>query len=92
MTAVEVPQHLQSALAVYPRCDRQTQRAPGVVERCALASEWAVRCNECQSTAFLCEKHGAAIARVEMVKQCPVCLTKGIVPLRWTFIRLRFGS
>lgn len=89
---VEVPEPLKASLSEYPRCDRRTERAPGITERCALTSEWAVRCNTCSGTAFLCEGHSAAIADRQTVVRCPACGTAGIVPLRWTFIHLRCGS
>ena len=94
MTAVEVPQNLQLALADYPACELRTKRPGGIVERCAKPSEWAIRCNNarCRMTTLFCDEHAAPVAELQTVQACAGCRTTGIVPLRWTFIYLRRAS
>jgi Holliday junction resolvase RusA-like endonuclease len=62
----EMPVHLKIALADYPQCDKRTQRAPGIVERCAKPSEWGVRCNHCGATSLLCEDHAALVQNLDV--------------------------
>ncbi|PZE89970.1 hypothetical protein [Curtobacterium sp. MCBD17_008] len=92
MTAVRVPANLQAALTDYPRCDKRTRRTPEHVERCAKTSEWGIRCNHCGATALVCEEHGAEVANLQKPQGCSACNTVGLVPLRWTFYRLRCSS
>lgn len=92
MSAVEVPAALQLALADYPRCEKRTRRAPGVVERCAKPSEWGIRCKRCGMVTLLCEEHAAPVAQTQTVQACAGCGAAGIVPLRWAFHRLRCES
>ena len=92
MSAVELPVHLQIALAEYPQCEKRTRRTPDHVERCAKPSEWAMRCNHCGAVSFVCAEHGAEIADRQRPQACSACNTVGLVPLRWTWIHLRCGS
>lgn len=92
MTAVKVPANLQAALTDYPQCDKQTWRTPEHTERCAKPSEWGVRCIHCGAVALLCEEHGAFVASRQKPQACSACNTVGLVPLRWTFYRLRCTS
>jgi hypothetical protein len=92
VTAVELPVHLQIALAEYPQCEKRTRRTPEHVERCAKPSEWGIRCNKCGAVTLLCDEHGALVTDLQTVQACSVCKTAGLVPLRWTFIHLRCGS
>lgn len=92
MSAVELPVHLRIALADYPQCDKRTRRTADIVERCAKPSEWGIRCNHCGEVSFLCEEHASLVANLQRPQACAACRAVGLVPLRWTFHRLRCDS
>lgn len=88
MTAVELPVNLRIELADYPPCEKRTERAPAIVERCAKPSEWSVTCNNCGLIVLLCDEHAKFLADRQKPQACSGCHQVRLVPLGWTFLFL----